>query len=310
MLRAIIYTIVCFVMAVAGSIAHGEPTPVVLINGIMASDKDMKPLEAQILKALPGTYVKSIHILHGKWTSWENMHKQGKDVCHDIQSDPKLKDGFILIAHSQGGLLARYYVERFNNPKVHTLITLGTPHQGVFGIPGPIDNRLKFLNYFERIARHILYWSFVQKHVSVAEYWHDTLKPDFYLKKCTFLPLINNATPHEFSEHYKANMLSLNHFVMVNSPFEAIVEPSCSCHFGFYRDGSKSEEQSLCETSQYQEDLLGLKTLDETGRLHLLWANCTHSDYQENEDCFNRCILPFLSGKAMDEDMKLLLNCN
>ena len=36
-----------------------------------------------------------------------------------------------LVAHSLGGLVARYYVQRLGgDARVHTLVTLGTPHSG------------------------------------------------------------------------------------------------------------------------------------------------------------------------------------
>ena len=37
-----------------------------------------------------------------------------------------------LIGISQGGLLARCYVERYSNNNVNTLMTLGTPHMGIY----------------------------------------------------------------------------------------------------------------------------------------------------------------------------------
>jgi triacylglycerol lipase len=40
-------------------------------------------------------------------------------------------DRINIVGHSMGGLIARYYVQRLGgSPRVHTLITLGTPHQG------------------------------------------------------------------------------------------------------------------------------------------------------------------------------------
>ena len=39
-----------------------------------------------------------------------------------------------IIGHSLGGLIARYYVTRLGgDARVHTLVTLGTPHQGTYG---------------------------------------------------------------------------------------------------------------------------------------------------------------------------------
>jgi len=38
-----------------------------------------------------------------------------------------------LIAHSAGGLVARYYIKYLGGaPKVHSLVTLGTPHHGTY----------------------------------------------------------------------------------------------------------------------------------------------------------------------------------
>jgi len=36
-----------------------------------------------------------------------------------------------VVGHSMGGLIARYYVQRLGgHERVHTLVTLGTPHEG------------------------------------------------------------------------------------------------------------------------------------------------------------------------------------
>lgn len=43
------------------------------------------------------------------------------------------EDKIDLIAHSAGGLVARYFIKRLGGDRrVHSLITLGTPHQGTF----------------------------------------------------------------------------------------------------------------------------------------------------------------------------------
>ena len=89
--------------------------------------------------------------------------------------------------------------------------------------------------------------------------------------------------------------------VLVNSTQEDIIEPNVSCHFGFYRLGSHHEIIPLHDSAFYQEDWLGLRVLDETGRLHLKMASCTHVDYQEDEANFVKNTLPFL--KLSLEDM-------
>lgn len=63
-----------------------------------------------------------------------------EDIALQFAADPLLADGFDIVAASQGGLLARAYVQRFNSPKVGKLITFGTPHYGIDGIPGCGEN--------------------------------------------------------------------------------------------------------------------------------------------------------------------------
>jgi hypothetical protein len=52
----------------------------------------------------------------------------------------------------------------------------------------------------------------------------------------------------------------------------------------------------LFESDQFRLDLLGLRTLWETGRLHILQTNCTHAGHN-SEACFQQLddlTFPFL----------------
>jgi pimeloyl-ACP methyl ester carboxylesterase len=52
-----------------------------------------------------------------------------------------------VIAHSLGGVIARYYVQRLGgDSRVHTLVTLGSPHQGTYAahlLPLPLTRQLR-----------------------------------------------------------------------------------------------------------------------------------------------------------------------
>jgi len=52
-----------------------------------------------------------------------------------------------LIGHSMGGLVARYYVQRMGgDQRVHTVVTLGTPHSGTYAarlVPHPVARQLR-----------------------------------------------------------------------------------------------------------------------------------------------------------------------
>lgn len=271
--------------------------PIVLVHGVMADDYGMAPTEHYIKKHMgEDVYIKNVNIGIGKFSSLLNVFHQGEHLRRAIQADPQLKDGFNFVVHSQGGLVSRYYLERYNNPQVLTYISWGSPQQGVYGTPGKLDNKFKWLDYLEAWTYHVMYSSFCQNYIGFAGYWHDTLHYDKYLTQCSFLPYLNNHVKHDRAQLYKDNICKLKNMVLVMSTEEDIIEPRISCHFGFYKPGSKTEIQELFDTDLYKQDWLGLRTLHETGRLHLRIAHCTHGQFQEDESNFIENTLKFLAA--------------
>lgn len=283
-----------FSLLLLASTLIGKQLPIVLIHGIIAEAHDMSSTVKYIKKYLPDAQVKNIN-LGGIGASWKNMFDQGVWFAKKIQKDPDLKDGFILIGHSQGGLVARYYLEHYNNPPVHTYVSWGTPQFGLFGLPGDFDARFAWLDALESKVHTILYSYVIQRTISFAGFWRDTLHFDEYLSDCRFLPLLNNEKDHPFKGFYKDNICSLHNMVLVQSRIEDIIEPAESCHFGFYKIGSKEDIESLFDSTWYKHDELGLKTLYKKGKLHLLFANCAHTDFPEDEENFVENTLPFIT---------------
>jgi pimeloyl-ACP methyl ester carboxylesterase len=77
-----------------------------------------------------------------------------------------------IVGHSLGGLIARYYVTRLGgDARVHTLVTLGTPHHGTYAayvVPSRLTTQLrphsKLMEELDRPVRRcrtrfIVYWS-------------------------------------------------------------------------------------------------------------------------------------------------------
>lgn len=271
-----------------------KPLPIVLVHGILSDKHSMQPTVEYIQKYMPGVYIKNVTIGLGAVTSWWNMYDQAAYLANELQNDPNLRFGCNIIAHSQGGLVARYFVERYNNPRVYTYISWGSPQQGVFGTPGTLDDRFTWLNMIEQYTYRLLYSTIIQKYISFASYWHDPLHHDLYNKKCIFLPYLNNEKEHELVAQFKENICSLKHMVLVASDGDDIIEPIASCHFGFYKEGSSCDIEPLEDSIIYKNDTLGLRTLAESDRLHLKIAHCTHTDFQENEQNFVENSLPYL----------------
>lgn len=55
-----------------------------------------------------------------------------------VTSDPKLKDGFNAVGLSQGNLVVRGYIQKYNNPPVKNFISICGPHGGIGTCPNNI----------------------------------------------------------------------------------------------------------------------------------------------------------------------------
>jgi palmitoyl-protein thioesterase len=268
--------------------------PIVLLHGILSDKYAMIPAEEHIREYMPGVYIKNINLGEGRLTSLYNMHDQVQLLKEAMENDEQLKDGCIMIGHSQGGLVARYFIEKYNNPRVYIYIAWGTPEDGIFGSPGTIDNRFAWLQKIEKISYVIAYSFIMQRFISFAGYWKDPFHYDVYLKKCMFLPYINNEIDHPDAQMFKDNICSLKTMVLVESTREDVVDPAASCHFGFYLPGSTDYIESLFDSDWYRSDKLGIKTLADSGRLHLKFAHCSHTEFQKDLYNFIENTLPFL----------------
>lgn len=287
------YFLPIFILFLCDFIA-GKNLPIVLVHGILSNEYAMIPTKKLIEKYLPNAYVKSVTLGAGKITSLFNMHNQVEWLKKELQEDENLQQGCIIIGHSQGGLVARYFIEKYNKPRVYVYISWGTPQSGVFGAPGNLDSKFTWLQKIEQYSYLLLYsWPF-QRMVSFAGYWKDPLHYEIYLKKSQFLPYLNNEIEHAQTVLFKKNICSLISLVFVQSTHEDIVQPALSCHAGFYKIGSATTFEELFETEWYNSDALGLKTLHESKRLHLRFAHCSHTQFQEDEFNFLENTLPFL----------------
>ena len=165
--------------------------------------------------------------------------------------------------------------------------------QGVFGVP----ECLEATGFYElcEMARQLLsagaYVPWIQDLISPAQYWHDPLNISSYLAGSHYLAPINNEL-EVVNEAYRAKMEELENFVMVMFNQDEIVVPKESAHFRFYRPGQDVELEALEDSALYQDNLIGLKTLNEQGKLHFFAVDGKH--VQIDYDWVAEYIIPFL----------------
>lgn len=217
--------------------------------------------------------------------------------------------GITLLGVGQGGLLARALVQRgcAGGPEVRALVSVLGPQQGVMRAPADEEEMGRVL---DGISMEDPYAAAAQRRVAYAGYWHDPAQPERYRSASTLLADLN-AEGGERPE-YAARLRGLDALVLVGSSRDEYIVPWQSCFFGFYADGAGAAAAPtpaptppwgdvvlLRDSSAYQQDRLGLRTLDEGGRLHVLDAKCLHHDFEAMPDALKLfvrdALLPLLT---------------
>merc|ERR1712236_78371 len=259
------------------------PTPVVLWHGMGDSAAGMTGIESILKDNIEGVYVHRIMIGGNLLVDTESgffrdTNRQVSEVCEMMANDPELQGGYNAIGFSQGGQFLRAVAQRCPNPPMKTLVTFGAQHQGVFGFPNCPGEQVFFCDIVRDLLNYGAYVDFVQDFLVQAQYWHDPLHFDTYVEKSKFIAEINNEKT-EKNASYAENFSKLENFVMVKHNQDSMVEPRESSQFEFYVPGQADVILPLRESPLYVEDRIGLKTLDEAGKLHFMDVEGDHLQF-------------------------------
>ncbi|KAI8073941.1 palmitoyl-protein thioesterase 1 [Gongronella butleri] len=280
-------------------------TPVVLWHGMgddCCNPDSMGAITELIQEHIPGVFVHSVQI--GESASDDRnagffgvINDQLDQVCEQLAGIKELANGFHAVGFSQGGLLLRGYVERCNQPPVHNLITFGSPHGGVSDIPNCNAHDFKCV-LMRTMVRRGVYTSYVQHRVIQAQYFKDPANIEGYLESNIFLPSINNEQPSraEHNATFKEHLQQLRHFVMIQFDQDTMIVPPETAWFWTMTDDEDAPLVPLHEQELYKEDWLGLRHLDEAGRLRFLMAPGKHMEI--SPDFFVDAVLkPYLADQ-------------
>ena len=140
-----------FLLSLLLSNAHSSPQPhglgnqslylpVVTLHGINDDHKSCLGLISTIKDSMPGVHV--VNLVMGETRQKERDHsiymgmeEQVEWACRLVRADPLLAGGYTGIGYSQGGLLLRGLAQLCPEPPMLQLVTIGSPHQGIAGLP-------------------------------------------------------------------------------------------------------------------------------------------------------------------------------
>ena len=110
-----------------------------------------------------------------------------------------------------------------------------------------------------------------------------------------FLPFINNEVAGSVNATYKANFVRLKQAHFFGSPVDQEILPWQSALFGFW-DADGKTMVNMTATANYQNDTFGLRTLHESGRLHLhVVDDVCHTCWVHDEAVVAKYVLPLLT---------------
>ena len=274
--------------ALCRSIATLAPTPLVIWHGL-GDTYDADGLESVgdlARKANPGTYVYNIRLSDDssedrQATYFGNLTTQLEQVCDALANHPvlSLAPTINALGFSQGGQFLRGFVERCNKPPVRALVTFGSQHNGIAQFKDCAATDWLCQAAYGLLQSNV--WSdFVQSRLVPAQYFRNPDDLDSYRAHSNFLADLNNEAGGEWSTGYAKRMASLDMFAMYLFTEDDAVIPKESAWFADV-NSTTGKVTPLRERDLYNDDRLGLKSLDDGGRLHFRSAKGGHMQLSE-----------------------------
>ncbi|KDO35471.1 hypothetical protein SPRG_00318 [Saprolegnia parasitica CBS 223.65] len=260
--------------------------PVVMMHGMNDAGHNghMERMRNVVSETLDGAYVTSVQI--GKNVAEDEynsvhltMDEQVARFAAIVAKDPNLRKGFHGIGFSQGGLILRAYIERYNDPPVIGFLACHSPLAGIGALPicNPNDFGCRQLN---KIVGAVAYSDELQEHLAQSNYYRDPTRIQEYLDHVHFLPDLNNEWA-TVNTTYAAHFKSLRQLVLVRAMRDSQVAPSLSSWFGAYKDGDWSTLLPMNATPWYTTDAFGLQSLDAAGKITLYETPDDHLQFSD-----------------------------
>ena len=245
-------------------------------------------------------------VLNGYFMS---MNENIDIFAKKVKQDPKLSNGFHGIGFSQGNNVLRGYIAKYNDPPVHTFISINGVNAGISAVPycipsmtneaadsnatEDISNQLSLFKLHSKIcdglmeiASHRAYSEFSQTHSFQANYWRDP-RPVERISYQTYSQLaeLGNENPLQNSA-LNDNFKKTQAFVWILAKQDSIVWPKEGEQWG--APNSEAEDPftdilSMKETEWYEKDLFGLKAADEAGKFFYEEFEGDHLQFDFND---------------------------
>ncbi|RDX77013.1 Palmitoyl-protein thioesterase 1, partial [Mucuna pruriens] len=281
------------------SVSHSIPFIVIHGIGDQCSNYAVKKITQQ-LSSFSGAEGYCVEIGNGSWDSWlVPLKKQTEILCGKVKQMKELKEGYNIVGLSQGNLIGRGVIEFCEGgPPVKNFISLAGPHAGIASVPLCGTGILCVIA--DNLIKGEVYSSYIQEHLAPSGYLKLPNAIPNYLENCRFLPVLNNEIPDQRNSTYKKRFSSLQNLVLIMFEQDGVLIPKETSWFGYYPNGYFKPVLSPQSTELYIEDWIGLRTLNEAGKVHFISVQGKHLTISPKD--MKKHVVPYLKEQTSAED--------